>query len=136
MEVAPLQSESTSRREILRVSSFDLEPTEFRQWLVESTSERRMRIDQPATPISPVQPKSVYGVCQPIKSVYSCTGSQPPGLNEMEKQSRLVRLLEKQQEWYDAREQARVRAEYYLDIIDQHQKQWLNHQPSTPLENS
>ncbi|MCU0710531.1 MAG: hypothetical protein MUC43_00630 [Pirellula sp.] len=121
---------------MFRVSSFDTEPREFRQWLVESTGDRRMRIDLPATPISQVQPKSVYGVCQPIKSMPSCTESQPPGLSEVEKQSRLVRLLEKQQEWYDAREQARVRAEYYLDIIDQHQKQWLNQQPSTPLENS
>lgn len=146
MEIEIPQSSLSPRRETTRVSSFDSEPREFKRWLAESNGDRLMRLDQPnvletASETAKV-PKSIYGVCQPIKPVFvPLEKDRPfekdsPSLDQTERELRLIRLLEKQQEWYDAREQARVRAESYLDIIDQHQKQWLNQQPSTPREYS
>lgn len=136
MEISSLEIESKKRRDCVRVSSFETEPREFKQWLSESTADRRLRIDIPIEPDSPTLKKSTYGICQPIRTVQLAPTSQPSVANCAEKIQRLVRLLEKQQEWYDARELARTRAASYLDIIDQHQKQWLNNQPSTRLENS
>ncbi|MFN7877379.1 MAG: hypothetical protein ACK5PB_18815 [Pirellula sp.] len=123
-------------RDCIRVSSFETEPREFKQWLSESTADRRLRVDTPIEPAPPTLQKSTYGVCQPIRTVQLASTSQPSFAHYAETNLRLVRLLEKQQEWYDARELARTRAASYLDIIDQHQKQWLNNQPSTQLENS
>lgn len=136
MEIEIPQSSLSPRREAIRVSSFDSEPREFKQWLAESNGDRLMRLDQPYVSETAKVQKSIYGICQPIKPVFVPDEKDSPSLNQTEKELRLIRLLEKQQEWYDAREQARVRAESYLDIIDQHQKQWLNQQPSTPRENS
>ena len=136
MEISSLEIESTTKRDCVRVSSFEAEPREFRQWLSESTADRRLRVDIPIEPDPPTLQKSTFGVCQPIRTVQSPSASQPSIAHEAEKNLRVVRLLEKQQEWYDARELARTRAASYLDIIDQHQKQWLNNQPSTRLENS
>jgi hypothetical protein len=136
MEITPLKTESKSKREKARVSSFETEPREFTQWLSDSTADRRLRIDIPIHAGSPECQKSVYGFCQPIQTVHCSNESKLPVIADAERQLRVVRLLEKQQEWYDARELARLRAESYLDIIDQQQKQWLNNQPSTSLENS
>lgn len=140
MEINSLEIESKKKRDCVRVSSFEAEPREFKQWLSESTADRRLRIDIPIEPEPPTLQKSAYGVCHPIRTVQLASASQPSvatGIaNREENNLRVVRLLEKQQEWYDARELARTRAASYLDIIDQHQKQWLNNQPSTHLENS
>ena len=136
MEITPLNTESKSKREWTRVSSFETEPREFKQWLSGSSADQRLRIDIPIDADPPVLPKAVYGICQPIQTVHCPTESKLPVIADAEKQLRIVRLLEKQQEWYDARELARVSAESYLDLIDQHQKQWLNNQPSTSQENS
>ena len=136
MEIRSLETESTVKRDDGHVSSFETEPREFKQWLRESTADRRLRIDMPIESDPPVLQKSSYGICQPICTVRLPTASQPTVAPSQEKILRVVRLLEKQQEWYDTRELARTRAVSYLDIIDQHQKQWLNNQPSTQLENS
>ena len=136
MEIESLTTHSKSKSEWNRVSSFETEPREFKQWLNDSTADRRLRIDIPTEAEPPVLQKSVYGICQPIQTVHRSPESELPVITEAEKQLRVVRLLEKQQEWYDARELARLRAESYLDIIDQQQKQWLNNQPSTKLKNS
>jgi hypothetical protein len=136
MEITSLKSDSNSKRELVRVSSFETEPREFKKWLSDSTADRLLRIDIPLETDPPVQQRSMYGICQPIQSVHIPAAPKRPVIADEEKRLRVVRLLEKQQEWYDAREFARLRAESYLDIIDQHQKQWLNNQPSTPQENS
>jgi hypothetical protein len=136
MEIESLTTHSKSKSEWNRVSSFETEPREFKQWLNDSTADRRLRIDIPAEAEPPVLQKSFYGICQPIQTIHRSPESELPVIADAEKQLRVVRLLEKQQEWYDARELARLRAESYLDIIDQQQKQWLNNQPSTKLENS
>lgn len=136
MEISSPENESITKRDGVRVSSFETEPREFKQWLSESTTDRRLRIDIPIEPDSLTLRKSAYGVCQPIRAVPLVSTSQPPVANCAEKIQRVVRLLERQQEWYDARELARTRAASYLELIDQHQKQWLNNQPSTRLENS
>ncbi len=72
--------------------------------------DRLMRLDQPYVSETAKVQKSIYGICQPIKPVFVPVEKDSPSLNQTEKELRLIRLLEKQQEWYDAREQARVRA--------------------------
>ena len=136
MEIKSLQPDSTSRREPVRVSSFETEPREFRKWLSDSGSERRIRIDIPVDSNRVQSAKSIYGVCQPIETVGSAKRNNPQVIDSSDKQQRLVRLLEKQQEWYDARQVALSRAENYLALIDQHQQLWLNNQLSTKQENS
>jgi hypothetical protein len=136
MEISSLENESKTKRDLVRVSSFETEPREFKRWLSESTADRRLRIDTPVEPDRATLQKSAYGFCQPIRTVHLSTASKRTVADCEEKNLRVLRLLEKQQEWYDARELARTRAASYLDIIDQHQKQWLNNQPSTQLENS
>jgi hypothetical protein len=131
MEVNPRSLEPSTQRKKESASAFDAEPWEFQRWISPSHSDRRYRIDIPFELDNTTAPKySLYGICQPIRSVPAWPSNPTAIPADGEKRERLVRLLEKQQEWYDARESARLRAQRYLDIIDQHQQQWLNHQPS------
>lgn len=139
MEVSSRSFESATQQKNESAAAFDAEPREFQRWIghSHSNSDRRYRIDMPLEFDNSLEldnttePEySLYGICQPIRSVPALPSTPTVPPTDGEKRDRLVRLLEKQQEWYDARELARLRAEQYLDIIDQHQQQWLNHQPS------
>lgn len=152
MEINSLNLETSTRLERSRVSSFEVEPTEFKRWINNTHSGRQIRIDTPVNRdadgpqdhISPQDaPKSIYGVCQPIKKVLAPRDASPasqtpsaPLMSSEQITARLCRLLQKQQEWYDVEQAARARAENYLDIIEQYQKQWLSYRPSTSRENS
>ncbi len=50
------------------------------------------------------------------------------------KRQRLLRLLDHQQAWYDAEQQAVSAAEQFLSLCEHHQQQWLqsNQQTQTP----
>ncbi|XZE18453.1 hypothetical protein SH449x_003747 [Pirellulaceae bacterium SH449] len=131
MEVASRSIDSASPKEHRSASAFEAEPREFQQWISDQNSDRRYRIDIPIEcDNASTAEYSLYGICRPIRSAPALPIIPTATPSESEKRDRLVRLLERQQEWYDARELARLRAEQYLDIIDQHQQQWLNHQPS------
>ncbi len=48
------------------------------------------------------------------------------------KRSRLLRLLDQQQSWYDAQQQAAFAAEQLLSLCEHHQQQWLHPNQQTP----
>ena len=48
------------------------------------------------------------------------------------KRERLFRLLDRQQEWYDAEQQAAAAAEQLLSLCEHHQQQWLPSPPNQP----
>ena len=50
------------------------------------------------------------------------------------KRERLIRLLDRQQAWYDAEQQAAAVAERLLSLCEHHQQQWLPSQPNQPTQ--
>ena len=72
----------------------------------------------------------------PAASSSNARGSSPVGLElhaDAEfKRERLVRLLDRQQAWYDAQQQAARAAEQLLSLCEHHQQQWLlSNQPTS-----
>ncbi len=105
--------------------------------------KRHLRVDRAeSTPKSHLgkQPAQVYVPLDvvPAASTSSVSGSKPVGLELLAdaefKRERLVRLLDRQQAWYDARQQAARAAEQLLSLCEHHQQQWL--QPNQPTSTS
>ncbi len=77
------------------------------------------------------QPAQVYAPLEvvPVASSPSVCESSPVGLELLSdaefKRERLARLLDRQQAWYDAHQQAARAAEQLLSLCEHHQQQWL-----------
>ncbi|MCY2984861.1 MAG: hypothetical protein NTY15_14660 [Planctomycetota bacterium] len=101
-----------------------LNPIGQRQWRVDSAESA------PKSHLGK-QPAQVYVPLDvvPAASPSSVRGSKPVGpelLADAEfKRERLVRLLDRQQAWYDAQQQAARAAEQLLSLCEHHQQQWL-----------
>ena len=120
MEVISKEIKPGSIGPTIERSSFDCDPITM-DWLlgVGSRSDIKLRIDMPETPAK--QESSETKVSQ----------WEPPRHTEQ-----LLRLLDRQQAWYDAQQQAARAAEQLLSLCEHHQQQWLQPipqtQPATP----
>lgn len=95
---------------------------------------RQLRVDRAeSAPKSHLgkQPAQVYAPLEvvPNASSSSACDSNHIGLELLAdvefKRERLVRLLDRQQAWYDAQQEAARAAEQLLSLCEHHQQQWL-----------
>lgn len=133
MEVSVRKPLVTSNRS--SSNSFDCDSAALDAVLgLNPNGQRQLRVDkaEPA-PKSHLgrQPAQVYRPFDvvPAASFSSVGDSNPIGLDLLAdaefKRERLVRLLDRQQSWYDAHQQAAQAAEQLLSLCEHHQQQWL-----------
>jgi ribosomal protein S8E len=124
-----------------RPSLLDAEPSEFRKWLVSAGNDGRRRIDTPykeeSIELSPgdapndrIAKSSQFGHCSPLTVLPKTEQENEVRESRLESHERLIRLMERQQAWYDARSLAESEAAKLLQIIDHHQSQWLTQRNS------
>ena len=96
--------------------------------------QRQLRVDKAeSAPNSHLgkQPTQIYAPLEVVPAASSSIArySNPIGLELLAdvefKRERLVRLLDRQQAWYDAQQQAARAAEQLLSLCEHHQQQWL-----------
>jgi hypothetical protein len=125
-----------------RASFLDVEPDVFRKWLESTRDEQRRRVDIPIKDeiestqndvgkSEPEQQPSLFGHCAPLRVVRKQPSTVGDSESLIDRQERLIRLMERQQAWYDARVVAANEAAHLLQIIDHHQSQWLTHPSSS-----
>jgi hypothetical protein len=142
MEVSVRKNSATENRS--SSNSFDCESSALDAILgLTAVGKAQLRVDEAES-----SPKSHIGKLLPqihaplnvvpAASSSSFRGSNPVGLELLAdaefKRDRLVRLLDRQQAWYDAQEQAARAAEQFLSLCEHHQQQWLL--PNQPTSTS
>ena len=105
-----------------RSSSFDCDSASIDSILgLKTLGDRKVRIDRAEPRLSedlsvPRKPKCAPGVFE---------------LDTMHQQERLLRLLDRQQAWYDSAQHAANVAEQHLLLCEHHQQLWLQ-SPTNP----
>ena len=115
MEIAE-RTESANVAKRIRSSCFDCDATVIDSILGRRTlGDRKVRID-------PAEPARCEGLLPPHK----LNGAEHVfEINASLQRVRLLRLLDRQQEWYDAGLQAAKAAEQLLLLCEHHQQLWL-----------
>ncbi len=123
MEVIEDVKKSSPSRATARSSSFDCDPSAIDALLgVVSKSGIKLRIDMPEAAAKQESRETKDSRWGPPCYTESRWG--PPCHTD-----RLLRLLDRQQAWYDAQQQAARAAEQLLSLCEHHQQQWLQANP-------
>ena len=125
MEVIAKVKTSCSSGPTAGSSSFDCDPSAMDSLLgVGSKNGIKLRIDMPEAPAR-----------QESRDTKESRLGQPSHTESRLGQpcytDQLLRLLDRQQAWYDAQQQAARAAEQLLSLCEHHQQQWLQPNPQT-----
>lgn len=145
MEVAAKEKASSSRAATVRSSSFECDSSTMDSLLgVGNNSGLILRIDMPeARDRQETRDRQESREGRESRLEQPCytesqRGSAAKGdvLEEL-KRERLLRLLDREQAWYDAHQQAALAAEQLLSLCEHHQQQWLHpNQQSLPASST
>ena len=111
-------------------SSFDCDSSAMDGILgLNSLASSDLRLDCPQLPLGPKNPIRESRVCTPLEFIAADRKPDDSWCLESDsmtrKQARLLRLLDRQQSWYDAQQQAALAAEQLLSLCEHHQQQCL-----------
>lgn len=140
MEVVATE-EADCRTSRLQKNSFECDSSAMDSILgIRTNGNSLLRVDSAELPRPPHLYKQDTQVYAPIEVVSADNSprdrcSKPSVLSldldpELKRQ-RLLRLLDQQQAWYDAGQQAVLAAEQFLSLCEHHQQQWLQSNPKT-----
>ncbi len=138
MEVIAKEKTTSSSESTVRSNSFECESSAMDSLLgVANNSQMKRRIDTGDSRCRPVCHSQIYA---PLEVVQRGKVSQNQDLRTKVislckdaefKRDQLLRLLDQQQAWYDAQQQAARAAEQILSLCEHHQQQWLQRNPQT-----
>ena len=105
----------------IRSSSFECDSSDMDSILgLRPNCKSLLRVDNAELPRSSHLRERVSQVYAPIELVMSLE-------QDLEfKRERLLRLLDRQQAWYDAEQRVALAAEQLLSLCEHHQQQWLH----------
>ena len=137
--VATEQIDSKAHR--IRINSFDCDSSAMDSILgLRSNCNSLLRVDKAELPRPSHLNKRDTQVYAPIEVVLTDNAPRDsclkPNVLSLEldpefKRQRLLRLLDQQQAWYDAGQQAVSAAEQFLSLCEHHQEQWLQSNQQT-----
>ena len=111
-------------------SSFDCDSSTIDGILgLTSVGQAKLRLDSPHLPLRPrssIQYAQVYAPLDVVPAMRNNGESSGLETDSMQAQTRLLRLLDQQQSWYDAQQQAALAAEQLLSLCEHHQQQCLH----------
>ncbi len=138
MEVIAKEKTTRPGESTVRSNSFECESSAMDSLLgVANNSHMKRRIDTAESLCRPSRQPQIYA---PLEVVQRDKVSPNQDLRtnfiglvqdtEL-KRDRLLRLLDRQQAWYDAQQEAARAAEQLLSLCEHHQQQWLQANPQT-----
>ena len=141
MEIVATEYSSPSKASRIRNNSFECDSSAMDSILgLPSNGSSRLRVDDAELPRPPHLHERATQVYAPIEVVLTDNSQRDdclkPNVFSLEldhefKRQRLLRLLDQQQAWYDAGQQAVSAAEEFLSLCEHHQQQWLqSNQPT------
>jgi hypothetical protein len=138
MEVIAKEKTTNSRGPTVQSSSFECESTAMDSLLgIRNNSHIKRRIDMPESRHRPACHSQIYAPLEVVQrdelSLDQVSRTKVISLHQDAefKRDQLLRLLDQQQAWYDAQQQAARAAEQLLSLCEHHQQQWLQPNPQS-----
>lgn len=136
-----VKTEQAVKASRIRNNSFECDSSAMDSILgLRPNGHSRLRVDNAELPCSSHLCKRDTQVYAPIEVVLTDNSQRDscpnPSVLSLEldpelKRQRLLRLLDQQQAWYDAEQQAVLAAEQFLSLCEHHQQQWLQSNQQT-----